>query len=249
MASQTEVESTLKALTELGDRLHYEVTFSSQFIESSNRPDIEKEWMSSFAQACNYSLLLIISFIDSVNKYKNLPSEQFSYYAGKIAIQHLIETINVFEQIINKFIKDNPRIRKIIEDKISKKLEIINTNWDSACSGKSKDLKKSIISQHKNKIHEIAFIRNTLFSCGVIDKLDLDIWLFAWDIRNSMHRNFTSLKNVDFKHPDIRTGVIYHFQYVKGQELHHPGDFIAFYTITEQLSFILLKILQRFSKK
>ena len=45
------------------------------------------------------SLLIIALHLAFIEKYKSLSIEQFLYHIEKIAIQNLLETINVFEQI------------------------------------------------------------------------------------------------------------------------------------------------------
>ena len=45
------------------------------------------------------------------------------------------------------------------------------------------------------------------------------------------------------------TNLNYAFQFKKGQELYHPHDLLSFYSITEQIIFIQLKILQHFNNE
>ena len=248
MASKSEIAIRVEAIESLGSHLHNEVLFARKFVAESERPAIEKEWMTCVDNACNYSAFLLKSFLDSIDKYSGLPIEQFFFYVGKLAIQHLLEVINVFEQILNKFIVQNSRIRTLIERRIDRKVEVIERCWASDCTGNDKKQKKAIVGMYKSKVREMAFIRQSLSGAGVIDKTDRDIWSFAWDIRNSMHMNFTATKAIDFQYPDIRTGKIYQFKFAKGEELYHPQDLLDFYIITEQLIFILLKILSHFDK-
>ncbi|MBC8334743.1 MAG: hypothetical protein ISR59_11720 [Anaerolineales bacterium] len=239
------INNKVALLKSLGDRIHSDVLFCKNFLQS-DRPVIEKKWVEGFRSACNYSLMLIKSFITSVNEYRNLSIEQFSYYVGKIAVQHLLEVVNVFEQILNEFLVENEDIKELVQSRINKKIAIIEENWNSESKGKGKKLRANLINQYKNKIYEMSFIRDTLRSKNIIDDTDFQLWSFAWDIRNSMHRNFTAIKDINFDYPDIRTGKIYHFNFKKGEELYHPQDLISHYIITEQLLFIMLKILTSF---
>ncbi len=242
MVDQLEIEKTRRGLSELAKRLHSASLVAGKFAGKSTRPEIERQWMDTVFHSYDYSNLLIQSFLESVDSLKDLPNDRFGYYSGKVAIQHFLEMINGFEQILSKFISMDSECSKALEDRVAGKVDLIEKGWVGA-TGKGKKLKSSLINQLQHKSQEIAFIRETFFQHGLISDLDKDIWEFAWKIRNSMHRNFVALGDIDFQFPDIRTGVMYKFKYSKGQELHHPGDYLAFFAISEQLEFILMKIL------
>jgi len=247
MLSDKHIADQKKHLEELGNRLGYEVAFSRQFIEESNRPDIEKKWMSSVMASCNYGAFLIKILISGLNEYRHLPEEQLGFYIGKIAIQPFLEIINSFEQITNQFIDENQQFKTILDERVKEKISLLEENWENDSKGKSKKLKSNLIFQLKHKIHEMAFIRDTLRKRKIIDNEDYEILSFAWTIRNSMHFDFTAIRDINFSYPDIKTGKVYHFNFSKGQELYHPVDLLSYYVITEQIIFIHLKILQRFS--
>lgn len=202
--------------------------------------------MQSAASSFNYGAFLIKSALSTIEGHKNLPSEQLAYYVGKIAIQPFLETINSYEQLTNKLLLQNPAFKSILNKRAEAKVQIIEDSWDTCAKGKSKKLKDSLTRHLKHKTHEMAFIRDTMKAECVIDSTDHGILSFAWDIRNSMHLNYTAIKDIDFKYPDIKTGEKYHFHFKRGQELFHPNDLVSFQVITEQIVFILLKILQRY---
>jgi len=245
MLSDEYIQIQKKLLTDLGNRLGNEVQFSNDFLGRVKDREIERKWMNAVSRTCNYSAFQIKNILNSIEDYRHLPEEQLSLYVGKIAIQSFLEIINSFEQITNLFIAENHKLKLLLEERIAQKLTILEESWKTEPRGKSKDLKKSLTSQLKNKIYEMAFIRDTLLKNKIIDKTDHQTLSFAWDIRNSMHLNFTAIKDVDFKYPDLKTGFVYRFNFKKGQELYHPNDLISFYVITEQVIFILLKILQK----
>ena len=243
MATDQFIKTQKEMLTDLGNRLGYEAEFSQQFLTKSEIPDIEKKWMRSINSLSNYCSFSIRLLLSSIDDYKHLSHEQLGLYIGKIAIQSFLEIINSFEQITNKFIIENEKFRTLIEKRISEKLNLLE-DWDA--KGKSKKLKDSFKSQLKSKIHEMAFIRDTLRKEKIIDETDYNVLSFAWKIRNSMHMNFTSIDNIVFKYSDLKTGKVYHFKFIKGQVLYHPDDLVSFYIITEQIIFIMLKILQKY---
>ena len=124
---------------------------------------------------------------------------------------------------------------------------LIENGWKSDVTGKSKKLKKSLVRGYRRKLNEMKFIRDTLRQNDIIDELDVKILEFAWDIRNSMHTNFVAIKDIEFSAPG--TNLNYSFQFKKGQELYHPHDLLSFYSITEQIIFIQLNILQYFNNE
>lgn len=241
------IRSQREMLQRLGDRLANEMKFSNAFIDKSKRPEVEKKWMLSVNSACTYSIVLIRSLMETMETFKKLTPEKLGLFVGKTAIISFLELINAFEQTMNNFIDENNDLKSLIQARIDKKNSIIEKNWKKDSNRKSRDFKANIINQWKNKIYEMAFIRDTLKSKDIINDLDHKILTFAWDIRNSMHKNFTALRDTNFSYPDIKTGNVYSFNFVKGQELYHPQDLVSFYIITEQIIFIMLKILQYFS--
>lgn len=108
-------------------------------------------------------------------------------------------------------------------------------------------MKKDLIKGYKRKLNEMKFIRDTLRQHKIIDELDVRILEFTWDIRNSMHTNFIAIKDIEFDAPG--TNLNYSFQFKKGQELYHPSDLLSFYSITEQIILIQLRVLQYFNKE
>jgi len=243
------IEEQRKMLTDLENRLDKEIHFSKGFLNESNCPYIEKKWMTSVFDTCSYSSFLIKILLPSLEDYKHLPKEQLGYFIGKIAIQSFLEMINSFELTMNLFIDENNQITTSLRKRIDEKIEIIEMSWNLESKGKVKKMKSNIKRQFENKITEMAFIRETLKKEGIIDETDFKILSFAWNIRNSIHMNFCAIKDLDFKYPDIKTGKTYHFKFKKGEELYHPDDLISFYIITEQIIFIMLKILQRYRVK
>ncbi len=244
MLSDEFIKNEIKLFTDLGDRLGGEVSSCKKFIKESNHSQIEKEWMSGVMKSCNYGAFLIKLLLASIDEYKHLPEEQFGLYTGKIAIQPFLEIINSFEQILNKHTDGNDSLKSLLEDRINKKVEILNKQF-TGTSGETKKFKDNLIKQLKMKIHEMAFVRDTLHKHEIIDATDRDILNFAWNIRNSMHNNFCAIRDIDFTYPDIKTRREYHWKFSKGEELSHPtGDLIGFYIIIEQIIFILLKVLQ-----
>lgn len=246
MLSEEFIQTRKNNLTELGNQLHKEVLFSKEFMKKNIRPENEREWFSSVNSVCNYGTFLIQNLIKQLEDYKRHSEEQISYYIGKIAIQTFLDIINAFELSTNKLIDKNKAINGLLNNRIEKKISIIESSWKSEVNSKSRDLKKSLISTFNNKRREMKFIRDTLKTNSIIDPLDYKILEFAWDIRNSMHNNFLAIKDMNFSSP--QTSLNYSFEFKKGEELYHPHDLKSFYMITEQIIFIQLRILQRLNK-
>lgn len=241
------IEEQKNLLTELGNRLNREVHFAKQIVDKSTNPKIKKNWMNSIVHGGNYCLFQIKILINSLDEFQNLPREQLGFYIGSISIQPLLQIINSYEQSMNKLVDSNKKLSSLIQERIDKKISIIETEWNPESKGKSKQLKRSLISSLQQKIREMAFIRDTLKSNGIINQIDWDILKFAWDIRNSMHNNFLAITNIEYNYPDIKTGKRYFFSYKEGDELDHPDDdLLAYHVIFEQIMHIHFKTLQTF---
>lgn len=248
MIDNKDLEKTKKELSELESRLVREIMFCDAFVNKSKNQLIEKEWMSGVSSAYNYSQTLIRCFLKSIDDYIILSPDQFHFYVGKIAIQHLLEIINKFEQTINNAIATRNDFKELINKRIQKRVETFNANWNDNKNKRNKNTKKEILKSFELKIREQSFIRDTLYSNKIINKVDYSILCFAWDIRNSMHKNFVAVKNINFKYTDFTTGVNYTFNYPEGTELYHPGDLLGFLSISFQIHFIMLKILSNFEE-
>ena len=248
MLSDEFIKGQSNFLTDLGDRLGYQVDICKR-ISEANDSKVVKEWANSVRSSCNYGAFLIKLLLASIDSYRHLSEEQFGYYVGKISIQPFLEIINSYEQILNSLVTNSCELRNLLDSRIDKKTSLVNENWDPYSTGKSKELKRNLTSLLQRKIFEMAFIRDTLYKNEIIDNVDHEILTFAWDIRNSMHNNFVALKDINFSYPDIKTGKPYYFKFTKGEELYHPDDLVSFQIISEQIFFILLKILQTYSVK
>jgi hypothetical protein len=235
-------------LVELGNRLGAEVKFWQQGIKASKAPTSVIEWMQSLVSSFNYGAFLIKSALSILDDHQHIPQEQLAYYVGKIAIQPFLEVVNAFEQLANRLLDQSPKFRLVLDERAATKIALVENNWTTGATGESKKLKKQLIRHLKHKPHEMAFIRDTMKKEGVIDETDHAILSFAWDIRNSMHLNYTAIRDIDFEYPDIKTGKRYCFRFKKGQELYHPDDLVSFQVITEQIIFIFLKILHLYSE-
>lgn len=247
MLSSEFIETEKKNLNALGDQLHKESLFARQFIDSGKRPSIEVSWFKSILSISTYSTFLIRNLIDNFESYQDKPEEQISFYIGKIAIQSFLEIINAFELSTNGLIENNESISKLLNERIDKKIALIEESWRLDVNSKSKKLKKDLINGCKRKRMEMKFIRDTLHQHKIINELDVRILEFSWDIRNSMHTNFVAIKDIEFSAPG--TNLNYSFKFEKGQELYHPKDLLSFYSMTEQIIFIQLRTLQYFNKE
>ncbi len=247
MLSDGFIEREKENLTALGNQLYKESLFAKQFIDSGKRPVNEIHWFSSVRSICIYGTFLIKNLIDNLENYKDKSEEQIGFYIGKIAIQSFLEIINAFEQSTNKLVEQNESMSKMLSQRIDKKVSLVEESWKLDVNHKSRKIKKDIIDGYRRKRYEMKFIRDSLYKNKIIDKLDIRILEFAWDIRNSMHTNFVAIKDIEFSAPG--TSLNYSFQFKKGQELYHPHDLLSFYSMTEQIIFIQLKILQYFNKK
>lgn len=232
-------------LTALGGLLHKEALFMGQFLEMRN-PKNEKEWAGSVRSDCIYGTFLIKNLLDTIDSHRELSEEQMGFYIGKIAIQSFLDIINSFEQSTNKLVSENAHLSDILRERINKKKKIIEKNWDKNSGGKSKKVKDDLLRYYDRKIFEMQFIRDSLFQKEIIDDLDKKILEFVWNIRNSMHSNFVAIRDIEFSAPG--TSLNYSFSFKKGEELYHPHDLVSFYTMTEQIIFIQIKILQYFNK-
>lgn len=246
MLSDKFIELEKKNLIALWDKLNKEAQFARQFIENDNRPKNEINWFNSIRSISIYGTFLIKNLIDNIESYKDKSEEQIGFYIGKIAIQSFLEIINAFEQSTNHLIVQSDLLKKLLDERIKKRTKIIEKSWRMDVNSKSKELKKEFIRVCKRKLKEMKFIRDTLRTNGIIDELDCKILEFSWDIRNSMHSNFLAIKKIKFSAPG--TNLNYSFNFEKGQELYHPNDLLSFYSMTEQIIFIQLKILQYFNK-
>jgi len=249
MIDDFQIEIVVDELKKLEERIVDESKFCSMYPNNTNELNLSKEWMNGIISSYNYSQVLIRIFINSIRDFKDLPEEQFHYYVGKIAIQHLLELINKYEQINDKAIRQYNEFENMIFKRIEKKIDQFNKNWINDNKGKTKRIEKEILDNFKLKAREQSFIRDTLLSNNIIDKTDHEILCFAWDIRNSMHKDFNSIKDIDFNYTDFKTGINYHFKYSKGTVLYHPGDLLGFFSISFQIQFIMLKILKHFKRQ
>jgi hypothetical protein len=232
-------------LIALGDKLQGEVNFARGYI-NSKRPDNEKRWMNSVLSHSTYGTFLIKNLLNSLDTYKDKPEAQISLYIGKVAIQSFLEIINAFEKSINDLVCQSSHLSDMLQTRIDKKIQIIETSWDKKSTGKSRKLKLNIIRTKNSKIREMQFIRETLYLNGVIDDLDRKVLDFAWNVRNSMHTDFLAIKDIKFFAPG--TSLNYSFDFKKGEELYHSSDLLSFYSMTEQIIFIQIKILQRINQ-
>lgn len=246
MLSENFLRIEKENLTSLGNQLHKEAMFMARFFEARN-PENEKEWASSVRSACIYGTFLIKNILDTIDSYKDLTEDQLGFYIGKIAIQSFLDIINAYEQSTNKLISENKELSGILKARVDSKKAIIEDKWDKDSGGKSKKIKDDLLRYYDRKIFEMQFIRDSLFQHGIIDDLDKKILEFAWNIRNSMHSNFVAIRDIEFSAPG--TSLNYSFSFKKGEELYHPKDLISFYTMTEQIIFIQIKILQHFNKE
>lgn len=245
MLSDDFINDQKKNLIELGNKLHSEAMFAKQYLESRN-PENEKKWANSILSVCVYGTFLIKNILDSLESYRDKSEEQIGFYIGKIAIQSFLETINVFERSTNDLVSQNSFLSEMLNFRINEKVRLIEASWDENSTGKARKLKNSLIRAQKWKISEMQFIRETMYKNGVIDDLDKKILDFAWDIRNSMHANFVAIKDIEFSAPGTSLG--YSFSFSKGEELYHPVDLLSFYSMTEQIIFIQIKVIQHFNK-
>jgi hypothetical protein len=236
-----------ESLTKLGERLNYEFLFAKQIVDKSTNPEIEKKWMSGVSSVCNFSLFQINNLIESLGNYQHAPKEQIGYYIGKTAIVPFIDIINCYELSMNQLIQENPKLNKLIQDRIDKHIEKLENIWKLDLNRKGRKIQKDIRKMYQRKITEMSFIRETLKNNNLIDQLDFDILKFSWDIRNSMHNNYCAIVDIDFSYPDIKTGKRYYYSYKKGEELSHPeNDLVSYYVIMEQIIHIHFKTLQKF---
>lgn len=247
MLSKEFIDIEKTNLRVLGEMLHKEAVFARQFIDSGKRPKTEMDWFNAVSSACVYGTFLIKNLIDSIDSYTDKPEEQIGFYIGKIAIQSFLDIINAFEKSTNDLVEKNDQVSALLKLRISKKVNIIEEGWQLDAGGKSKKMKCELIKSYERKIFEMNFIRETFRQNGIIDELDKRILDFAWDVRNSMHANFLAIKDIEFSAPG--TSLNYSFRFKKGQELYHPEDLLSFYTMTRQIIFIQLKILQHFNVK
>lgn len=247
MLSDKFIELEKKNLTALGDHLNKESLFAQQFIENSNKPSNEINWFNSVRSISIYGTFLIKNLIDNLENYKDKSEDQIGFYIGKIAIQSFLDIINAFEQSTNNLIAQSELFSKMLNERIEKRTSIIEESWRDNVNSKSRELKKDLIRGYKRKMKEMKFIRDTLRKKGIIDELDCKILEFSWDIRNSMHSNFLAIKKIEFSAPG--TNLNYSFKFKEGQELYHPNDLLSFYSMTEQIIFIQLRILQYFNKE
>jgi hypothetical protein len=239
------IKVEISNLKKLGNELYKLVLLSKEFIEKSERSNNVKEWFSSIRSACNFGTFLIQNLVSNFKDYKKYSEQQIGYYVGKIAIQSFLEIINAFELSTNRLVESNPRIQELINERIQKKIGLLENGWKSDVNRNSKDFKKEIENGLRRKNHEMKFIRDTLMKHKIIDDLDYKILEFSWDIRNSMHNNFLAIKDIEFSAPG--TNLNYSFRFKKGEELYHPNDLKSFYSMTEQIIFIQLKILRYFN--
>ena len=246
MVSDKFIEIQTKQLKELGDRMNYEAQFAKQFVDSNKRPKNENNWFRSVRSITIYSSYQIKLILDTLDSFRDKSEEQIGYYIGKTAIQSFLDIINAYEHSTNKLVKSSIEFKSLLESRIDKKIKLIEEGWKSDVNRKSRDMKQSLIKSIERKVFEMKFIRDTLKKEGIIDSLDYKIMEFAWDIRNSMHSNFQAIKDIEFSAPG--TSLNYSFHFKEGEELYHPKDLSSFYSITKQLIFIQLKILQHFNK-
>ncbi len=244
MLSDEFVSREKQNLLALGDKLHQEAVFAKGYI-ASKRPDNEKQWETSVLSHSTYGTFLIQNLLNSLDIYQDKPEEQISFYIGKIAIQSFLEIINAFEKSTNDLVTQNNHLLEMLQARIVKKTDIIEANWDKNATGKSRKLKLNIIRSQSRKVNEMQFIRETLHNNEIINDLDKKVLDFAWDVRNSMHTDFLAIKDIEFSAPG--TSLNYTFNFKKGEQLYHPHDLLSFYSMTEQIIFIQIKILQYFN--
>ncbi len=246
IVSIKKIEASKKQLGELEQRLQEECHLVAKAFKKNNISEDEKGWMITVVQSLQYAIITIQSFINSADNYKSLQDYKYTLYVGKIALLPLSELINGFEQRLNLFIDSNNKIAFDLDSRIQQKIDIIRNSWNPEAQGKSKKLRENLITNQSRNRHGMDFIRTTLKKQGVIDQSDVDVWQFAWDIRNSMHMNFCSVKNIDFQYLDLKTGEKYVFKFAKGEQMYHQGGFIGLFSITEQLVSVLLKIFRHY---
>ena len=245
MLSEEFISLETASLKALGEQLHKEATFAQQLIDSGKRPPNEESWFRAVRSICIYGTFLIQNLIESFDRYRDKPEDQISFYIGKIAIQSFLDIINAFEKSTNDLVGENESFSRILNDRIDRKVRLIEDGWKDDAPRKSRKIKADVIDLYRRKVTESKFIRDSLHKTGVIDDLDKRVLEFAWDIRNSMHSNFVAIKDIEFSAPG--TSLNYSFDFRKGQELYHPKDLLSFYMMTEQLIFIQLKVLQHFN--
>ncbi|MBT6050914.1 MAG: hypothetical protein HOG49_29295 [Candidatus Scalindua sp.] len=247
MLSDKFIEFETKSLKALGDQLNKEALFAKQFIDSNKRPRNEINWFRSVRSISIFGTFQIKNLLDSLDNYKDKSEEQIGFYIGKIAIQSFLEIINAFEQSTNTLIVQNESFSERLNERIEKTTSLIEKSWKTDVNSESKKLRKDLIKGYNRKLTEMNFIRDRLRKHRIIDELDYKILKFSWDIRNSMHTDFVAIKDIEFSAPG--TSLNYSFSFRKGEELYHPGDLLSFFSITEQIIFIHLKILQHFNKE
>ena len=247
MLTDRYIKTTKDELIALGSCLHNEAKFAREFIAKKTRPESEISWFRQVLSNSIYGTFIIQNLIDNFERYKQKPEEQIRIYIGKIAIRSFLDLINVFELSTKNLVESNTEIQMRLNERIDKRIKIIENSWKSDVNRKSKDLKQNLIRDCKRKKYEMKFVRDTLFKHNIIDELDKKILEFSWDIRNSMHNNFLAIKDIEFSAPG--TSLNYSFSFKKGEELYHPNDLLSFYSMTEQIIFIQLKILQFFNRE
>ena len=166
------------------------------------------------------------------------------YWFFKNTIDPFLDSINVFEHQLNILIESNEDLRNLLKERIDKKINLM-APWIPT-GKKEKNFKTSLINQYQRKIYETQFIRDTLYKYKIISVEDRCFLEFCWDVRNSIHHNFRSLKDINypFKTPD---GTICEFTFYKGRHIKHPdANSIYFYLVSERISHLAVEIIEHF---
>lgn len=233
-------------LIALGSQLHKESTFARAYISNNKKTKSVISWFKQILSLTIYGTFLIQNLIDNFDKYKDKPVEQIDLYTGKIAISSFLDIINAFELSTNQLVNSSIEIQKLLNERIDRRINIIDDSWKPEVNKESRKLKKNIKRDLSRKKYEMKFIRDTLYKHKIINELDKRILDFSWDIRNSMHNNFLAIKDISFAAPGSSLDYVFNFK--KGEELYHPKDLLSFYSMTEQIIFIQLKVLEYFDK-
>lgn len=202
---------------------------------ASGKTEGESYWFqavhSTYAQSANEIYILT----QSLDSLESISDEQLGFHVGKVGIGYFLNMINVYEQHMNALVDSNDSLNIMLNTRIDEKIKCLNESWKTDGNRDSKKLKVSLVDGLKRKKQEMAFIRQTLRINGVLDKDDESALEFMWDIRNSMHNNYCSIKDIDFAWSDLK-GKKYHFKYNKGEELSHPeGDLMAYTSVADRL--------------
>lgn len=179
---------------------------------------------------------------NAINKvdFKALKNEDILLFTeGRKFLRLLIDNVSLFEYLTFLIIQSDSNFKNKLDDKIEKEYKLNNLSVNENSSV------KKLIKLARNKTNESSIIRRVLKDEKIITKEETEFLNVIWDIRNSIHKSYVPIKDIDFKFkiPVINKEI--HLLFSKSENAKLKS--LDMLHINVYLTFITLKIVNKFS--